>query len=409
MVWIYDNVASNENKIPKLKSSFLFLLIFTCTELFTYSRINPPIANLLMLITILALSVLFYRKSILDAFVGFGLSYMYITLTSYIVITIYKSIFIPMNFKISKDNQRILFIYLPVLLSYFIFYKARKQFFSAGLYLKNLKHSLLIIQTIDYTLLLVGTLQGEWATKNMAIGLKAILIAIFSTLYIFIAIYFAKINDKSKELEILNEALNAKITELRKVKHDYGSEISAIYGLYQLGNYEKLGEIVKGVIEKNQTTSDAIEVGDDVNPIIKSLLNQASGAGINVLIFDKADYNDLKITDHEFLKLISNIINNGIDAMKDTQNPIIRYNSYNSYDGVKITIENNGAKISPEIINIIFNVGFSTKANLNCERGFGLSIVMDIIKRCGGSITVESNDQWTKFAIDIPRENNKCD
>lgn len=405
MAWICNNIASKENKVSKVKSIFLIIFMFIEIEMFTQSKINPPLANLLMVVTMMGLLILFYRKVVIDAFIGFGLGYTYIMIFSYIVTTVYKLIIIDLNLAVSAEIQMFLFIFIPVFLSYYLFYKKRKKIFGVGAFLKSLKHSGAIIQTIDYTLIFIGVLHGEWAAKNMVVGLKAILIAVFATIYIFLAIYFAKINDKSKELEMLNEALNNKITELRKVKHDYGSEISTIYGLYQLGKYDKLGEIVKGVIEKNQATSATVEMGDNVNPIIKSVLSQASANGINVLIFDKADYNELKITDNDFLKLISNIIKNAIDAMSDTQNPIIRFNSYNTYDGVKIIIENNGPQIPCNVIEEIFNSGFTTKDNSNEDRGFGLNIVQDIINKCDGVISVESNKQLTNFKIEIPKEN----
>jgi two-component system sensor histidine kinase AgrC len=357
-----------------------------------------------MVSIILSLIMIFYRKSIMDAFVGFGLSYAYITVILYVLVTFNKVIVEALRPSNYNQEKLLILIYCMVFFSYFIFYKYRKNFFNFAFYIKNLKHSIIIVQGIDYTLLFIATLQGEWVTKEMEIVLKAVLITVFATIYIFEAIYFARINEKSKEVEELNVALNAKITELRKIKHDYGSEISTIYGVYQLGNYEKLGKILKGIIEKNQTTSATIEFRTNENPIISSLLNQATLKGVNVIVSDQADYNNLKISDNEFLRLISNIVNNAIDATKDIQNPTIKFTSHNNYEGTIIIIENNGPQIPSDITEKIFNTGFSTKKNDTNDRGFGLSIVKEIVEKCEGDISVQSNNESTKFRMYIPRK-----
>jgi two-component system sensor histidine kinase AgrC len=402
-VCVTNKIASKENKLSKPNVILLTALIFIEIEVFTKSGINGILANMIMVAIALLLMLLLYRKSIADAFIGFGLTFMYITLFSYFLSLFYKLIIINLNLKISVKIQTIIFIYAPIFLSYYIFYKFRKQFINFGLYLKTLKHSIVIIQLIDYSLIFISVIQGEWTISKMAFGIKAILIAIVFMIYVFEAIYFAKINDKSKELEVLNDALNSKIMELRKIKHDYGSEISAIYGLYQLGKYEQLGKVVKGVIERNNATVSAIEIKNNENPMITSLLNSAAANGINVMIFDKADYNGLKINDNDLLRLVSNIVNNAVDSLKNTQNPTIRFYSHDSYDGIDISIENNGPHILASEMNKIFNVGFTTKENENKDRGFGLSIVNDIVNKCNGVISVESEGEWTKFQIRIPK------
>ncbi len=403
-MWVCNNLASTRNKMSKMKCVLLSTLIFVDIYKLTYINISPPLANFIMIGIALILIILFYRRMIMDAFVGFGISYIYIAVISYILSIFTKLIVDSLNLNASGQEKIVMFCYIIIFVSYYLFYKFKNIFFNFGFYIKSLRHSIIIIQVIDYTFIFISTLHGEWISSEMQIVLKAIFIAVFSTIYILESVYFAKINEKSKEVEELNLVLSDKITELRKIKHDYGSEISAIYGIYQLGNYEKLGKVLKGIIERNQNTSAAIELNNNENPIITSLLSKAALKGINLIVSDNIDYNSLNIGDNELLRLISNIINNAIDAIKDTPNPTIKFSSYNNYNGAVINIENNGPQIPDEVIDKIFNIGFSTKNNDNKDRGFGLGIVREIIGNCGGDISVQSNAERTLFKIYIPKK-----
>lgn len=404
-IWICNSIVSKSNKISKVKSFVLFALIFSNITFFTtYSNIDPLLANILSLLVILVFLILFFNKSILDAFTGFFLSYFLITVTTYFASTGYEYYFSKLNLNISPELSIVIFAYIPMLLFYPIFYIFRKYILNTGMFLKQLKFSLIIIQLMTYALIFFNTLFMEMVTNSMTFIFKAILYIVSFVIFIFAAIYFAKISDKSKELEILNEALNNKIVELKKIKHDYGSEISSLYGLYQLGKIDRLGELLKDIVERNQAVTPAVNVTIQSNPLVTSVLNSAVAAGINVINLDSGEYENLSITENELLKLISNIIKNSVDALANIENPVIKYKSYNNSNGIVIIISNNGPEIPQEVRSRIFEAGYSTKDRNSGDRGYGLSIVKDIIDRYNGKISIRSNRESTQFVLEIPHK-----
>jgi signal transduction histidine kinase len=402
-VWVCNNIVHKDNRISKAKFGILAMLIFTDVYLFTtYIMINPNVANLLALIIILLVLILFYRKTIIDAFTGFFVAYLLVTITTYFIVTIYQHYFANLNLNISAELSMFIFVYIPIFLLYLLFYRFRKDIFNVGVFLRSLKHSIIIIQIMIYALIFINILYVESIVEDMNPIFKAFLYIVAFITFIFAAIYFAKINEKSKEVEMLNEALNNKINELKKIKHDHGSEISSIYGLYQLGKMDRLGELLKSIVERNQTFTPAVSVDIESNPLVAAVLNTAASRGITVINLDGADYENLPLTDDELMKLVSNIIKNSIDALVNTENPTIKYNSYNNSEGIVIMISNNGPDIPQEIRNKIFDMGFSTKGNSTGDRGFGLSIVMDILKRYNGKISIRNNREFVQFIIEIP-------
>jgi hypothetical protein len=401
-VWICNSIAYKENKISKVKFITLMTLIFIITVTVTYSNVNIPMANFVLVNIILLFCLFFYRKSILDAFIGVGLAYSIMVIQGYLLLTFYQNVVVNLNLKISSQVQMFLFIYIPIWISYYFIYRVRKNIFNAAIYLKSIKHAQISILIIDYALIFVDTLRIEWTSHNMEVVFKAILYLLTLVVFIFAVIYFANINDKSKEVEMLNTALSEKITELKKIKHDYGSEISGLYGLYQLGKVDRIGALLKSIVEKNQAVNTAVDVTVEATPIVASVLQTALNKGIDVIVFDSGDYEALNITDNDLLKLLSNIIKNSIDVLDGVENPIIKFKSYNSYNGISMSIVNNGPEIPKEVKNKIFQSGFTTKEDKNGDRGFGLSIVKDIINKCNGEIKIESNQEWTKFNMEIP-------
>lgn len=401
-VSITNNIAYKYNKLSKVKSYIAMAIIFLEIVMFTNIGINRSIANLSMILGVLLVLLIFFRKSIIDAFLGFGIFYFITTVSVYFLITIYQSVIVNLKLNISEEIQFFIFVFIPAWIIYFTTYKNKKYIFKVASFIKNIRHGLIFVLITDLSIIFIDILRDDFFVKPMGLMFKSIVYLVAFLSFVFATFYFAKINDNSKEVEVLNNALNDKIVELKKIKHDYGSEISGLYGLYQLGQMERVGLLLKSIVERYQNLNDAISVSEQSTPLVASALHSATSLGINVIAFDSADYENISITDNEFLKLISNIIKNSIDVLNNVENPTIKYKSYNSYNDVIIAISNNGPEIPKDITNTIFESGFSTKDNKNGDRGYGLSIVKDIISSCNGKIFIESNKEWTKFQIEIP-------
>jgi CheY-like chemotaxis protein/anti-sigma regulatory factor (Ser/Thr protein kinase) len=101
----------------------------------------------------------------------------------------------------------------------------------------------------------------------------------------------------------------------------------------------------------------------------------------------------------ELREVLTNIINNAIDAMP--QGGMIRVKTKTVNSSVSITIEDSGIGIPQEIRERIFDPFFTTKGPQST--GLGMSVSYGIINRHQGTITVDSVEgQGTTFAITLP-------
>lgn len=401
-VSITNSIAYKYNKLSKSKSYIAMVLIFLEIVMFTNIGINRSIANLSMILGVLLVLLIFFRKSIIDAFLGFGIFYLITTVSVYFLIAFYQSVIVNLGLDISGEMQFFIFIFIPAWAIYFTTFKSRKYIFKAASFIKNIRHGLIFVLIADLSIIFIDILRDDFFVKPMGLMFKSMVYLVAFVSFVFATFYFAKINDKSKEVEILNNALNDKIIELKKIKHDYGSEISGLYGLYQLDEIDRIGALLKGIVHRYQNLNDAISISEQATPLVSSILHSATSVGINVVAFDSADYDNIAIEESDLLKVLSNIIRNSIEMLETVQNPTIKYKSYNSYDDIVISISNNGPEIPEAIKYKIFHTGFSTKENKNNDRGYGLGIVKEIIDNCNGKIAVISDKEWTRFDIIIP-------
>ena len=216
-----------------------------------------------------------------------------------------------------------------------------------------------------------------------------------------ITIYFSNIEKKSNQVLITNSFLEKKNEELKKIKHDYGSQISYLYGLHLMKKYDKLGDALKNIINDNSAISSEVDVINKPNSSIADIVYGIEHKGINIIINDEINFDDVNISEIDYQRVISNILRNSVTALDGKG--IIEVTTYYSIKSIIVKIKNNGPKIDESIIDKIFDTGFTTKENQNKENGFGLSITKEIIERNNGSISVKSNDSFTEFKIKFPK------
>ncbi|MGM9974452.1 MAG: sensor histidine kinase [Clostridiaceae bacterium] len=218
--------------------------------------------------------------------------------------------------------------------------------------------------------------------------------------------YVKRLREKADKIKHLNRNLTEKITELRKLKHDYGSEISGLYGLYKLGEYTRLEKMLKDIIKRYEMIEGNGVMHFEASPIVKSIFSSINDRNIEIKIQDEGNYGCISLSESELYKILSNIIRNAVEALEGIEGAVIKYKSYNGYGKLVIEVENEGkdiSRITEEALEYIYNPGFSTKGTGE-ERGYGLAIVKEFMDRTGGNIIIESKYNSTLFRLEIPRE-----
>lgn len=387
-------------KNSKLKLLFLTGLFCFIVTITTYLVGNSSLGTIIIHLVLILTGIFVFRKDSLGATIAISIVYLCIIINTLIMSNLFLGYF---QYKISAQYFEIayvIFIYLPhyimdifILLRKDLIYKIYLLIRS-----KNLSIMTLIITTVvaDFIIsfnFIIHDLDNP-AFKNVMFMLMGLFI-------IGITFHFANIEKKSKEILLLNKELEEKINDLKKVKHDYGAQISYLYGMHLMGKYDRLGESLKAIINGHDNIISEINIGNH-DSIISMVVNSIKHKGINILVDDQASLEDTGMSEMEIQRVVSNVLRNSVTAMNEKG--LITVRTYYGINNVFIKIQNNGPKIADEIIDKIFDVGFTTKENKHKEHGFGLAIVKEIVERHNGKVTVSSNESITEFIMKIPKK-----
>lgn len=226
--------------------------------------------------------------------------------------------------------------------------------------------------------------------------LSNILTVLFFLFLIFALLYIVKISSKSQEINRLNLDLEKNNNKLRKIKHDYGAQISYLYGLSLMERYDDLKISLKNIIDKSDYDSKTFNEG--VGSILSLALKSAvKSKDIKVTLEERADLYRINMPEMELFRVLFNIINNAVEAMGGKGNIFIR--SYELEEEIIIMIQNDGPEIPQDYLLKIFETGFTTKNNSEKGHGYGLGIVKELIEKNHGKINVRSSPELTEFRI----------
>nr|WP_243150548.1 histidine kinase [Clostridium butyricum] len=165
------------------------------------------------------------------------------------------------------------------------------------------------------------------------------------TFFIYIAMiilinYLVKVINKSYILDQLNKEMEIKNDELRKIKHDYGAQISYLYGLFLLQRWENLKEAIDKIVDMNESVSSGVIVDNLKNSIIREAFEPILNKGIHVAIEENTYLNNINVDKEELLGIISDV--GKALANLINEKGIILATTYISIDNIIIKVEGSG-------------------------------------------------------------------
>ncbi|NFG28366.1 GHKL domain-containing protein [Clostridium botulinum] len=384
-----------KNAIEKIGATIsVFLLMYILNYMFGNLSICAFIIHALELIVI---SGVLYRKKVYDSLIIYTIIYFFIALN----VNVFGNLFFGFlkNFKALKniDTLMVCVIYVPHFFMGFLILKYKEKIKKIYMQILSMNSSIITVILINCSLDFILGFYFIFYKNESEILRNLLSISLMLFLGI-IVIYFINIDIKSHKILELNKNLYEKNIELTRIQSSYTKEIIYMQDLYCMKKIDKIGEKLKDIINKNNVEAD-IKLNEN-NTLINNIVRKIKYGGINVIVEDEGSLSNAKITEIELHRIISNIVNNAVKAMKETGILIIK--TYDIKDYVVIIIENNGPKIEEDNISKIFEAGFTTKNNSEKNHGYGLSIVKELIEKYGGNLNLISNDISTKFEIRLP-------
>jgi two-component system sensor histidine kinase DctS len=225
----------------------------------------------------------------------------------------------------------------------------------------------------------------------------------------------ASFQDRTEVTKIAEELTGVKafVEALRVQNHEYMNKMHTIAGLIQLNKGEKALNYVFDVTNHQERLTNFLKkniCGDSLSGLLLSKVKKGNELGINVTIDETSKLNRFPILldDHDFVLMLGNLLENAFDSFQGTnrKEKEISVRIHQNAESVTIRVKDNGSGMDKSVVQKVFEKGFSTKGNDN--RGIGLHLINQIVKKGKGDIYVETEKgKGTTFHISLPLEDEE--
>lgn len=176
---------------------------------------------------------------------------------------------------------------------------------------------------------------------------------------------------------------------LRKFKHDISAYLATVQYLLNNKNYSELNDYLKSFNQEiSEMQNDNLTNNDMINAVIMQLYNHIKDNNIRFEIHDYTE-REIKMESIEIVSLFYNLLNNAIEAAKQSLSKEITITIKSSKNSVAIKLENS---VSNEFnIEDIYN--YRTSKNDKKNHGIGLVNMNKIIEKYDGFINYHVEEQ----------------
>ena len=188
-------------------------------------------------------------------------------------------------------------------------------------------------------------------------------------------------DDTIDAMEKLNNTLRAQ-------RHDFLNHLQVVYSLMEMEEYGEANTYIEKVYGRITAVSRVLKTASaPINALLQVKLAACEKAGVQVTLNITSTWKELPISGWEMCKVLSNLIDNAIDAMADLPDGK-KHLTITLTENLKeyvFSVANTGTPIPPDDQQRIFEPGVTTKSD---GHGMGLFIVRETLRHYGGDIQV---------------------
>ncbi len=194
--------------------------------------------------------------------------------------------------------------------------------------------------------------------------------------------------------------LSAAYCQQRQQTHDFKSHMKAVEALLSAGSFDRALDYVRNWTANAQQSPQAVVHTN--NPLVDALLNQkyqqAKEQGISVSLLAD-DLENLPIGDADFVTVLSNLLDNAIEAAAQCEQERAIHIKMQSNGNGKFILS---VRNTSQPVHIIGETIQTTKPD-PMAHGFGLANVKRIVAKNGGVCCLSQKEGWVQFTVSLPQ------
>ena len=200
------------------------------------------------------------------------------------------------------------------------------------------------------------------------------------------------------------EAMESLNNTLRAQRHDFLNHLQVVYSLMEMEEYGEANAYIEKVYGAITAVSRVMKTANPaINALLQVKLAACDKAGVQAEVNIQSAWKDLPLPGWEMCKVLSNLIDNALDALEEVEpaGRRLRITLTEDLRTYRFSVANTGPMIPLKSQKAIFGAGITTKA---AGHGMGLFIVKKTLNDRGGDNDVTSSPELTEFSGWVPKE-----
>ncbi len=214
----------------------------------------------------------------------------------------------------------------------------------------------------------------------------------------------AQLDDMDDTIDAMSDLNNT----LRSQRHDFLNHLQVVYSLIEMKEYDEANDYIEQIYGRITAVSRVLKTANPaINALLQVKLAACEKCHVRVTLDITSKWETLEDTmpGWEMCKVLSNLIDNAIDAMSALP-ALKRHLTIQLTEDLRqfrFRVANTGLPIPEDVRDTLFQPGITTKGG---GHGMGLYIVRKTVTDRGGDIQVQSNEKETAFSGHIPKAAN---
>lgn len=392
---IFRNILFEDNR--KEYMNIIILLSIILLFLNKYILIRMPNIAIAVIVSIITIVIwILNKEKLIYVILQIITSTMIMFLDEIIALS-----FVTILNKFVKINTEYITIVLILLIWISTTYLLEKLKYNGKLkFIYNIQNNKLVLNillNITLVFVLFKTLNDNYLLTDEVAVQIAVYIILFVVLSFNLFISISKELNEKHKLQVENNfrpILEDYIHKFRANEHEYKNHLNALYSIIQVSDEKEIKSNINkyiGNIKENNHLNNLLYVDNTIlKAILYSKMSLAEEKGIDIKYDITSNLEDIDLDDMDLVVVLSNLLNNAIEGVEDTENPWINViiSELNNKDEKEyiIRVSNSVNDINQIDLSSITNKGTTTKGE---NRGYGLYNVKKLIKKVNGNILIE--------------------
>lgn len=195
----------------------------------------------------------------------------------------------------------------------------------------------------------------------------------------------------------LYHSISENFDRQRRKTHEYKNQILCIDALIEKENYTELKKYVNNITGKLNKELDMINTNNViVNAVLNTKYQEAVDKGI-LFVLQINDLADIRVKDEDIVTILSNLLDNAIEACEKCDNKIIK---------LKFILENGEIVLSVKNtytgdLSYVDGELVTNKSESKEEHGIGIHNIISTIKKYDGKYLIKCHDGQFMFTVII--------